>query len=245
MARSAQSRSSGLYAVAAALAVLILGGAALAQGATPKPAPKTAPKAAPKPAAKASQPTTVPLPSPNRPTVSTLSADGQLLMVPGRQVRISLINNIPRQAGELRAPVDPILSANRNATPAQWASLDPSELPREPGLVVFTLYVDPARGTKLVVANGLDRPVIYSAILLLTRGGLSAPAPVNTCAVPPGGSAVEYWAGLQVDAILAPRVASTATPICFDAAADQFYAPGTLSPTQAAAAVAQPATPTP
>ncbi len=226
-------------ALIAGLALCVLIGAAAAFGAAMQVAPKAAapkaaaPKAAPKAEPKAAPKAPAAGPG-GRPTQSAVTPESQLLLVPSRQLKILLNSNVPIVAGESAAAPD------RPAQPvSQWSLATEADAPKDHN-ISFSLYSDPTRGTKLVVANGSDQIVIYEAVLLVTVEGRGATTLVNTCSVPPGGASVEFW-GVQVDAVLVPKIAATPNPVCFDPTADRFYPPGTPPPSQIQAQARAPA----
>lgn len=229
---------SGAGLAMAALAVLVLAGGAMAQGRAKAAVPKgAAPPGAAAAAPKAAAPKAGPAPqaAEGPPQVSSILPEGQLLLVPGRQLKVRIVDGAPQVVSEGPAPRDHTTANNPNATVAQWLTLGSEDQAGQPGVVVFTLYYDPARGSKLVVGNGEAIGVLYAAELLLTRNGSSASLAVNTCSVPGSSAAVESWASTKVDAVLVPHIGETPLPQCFDPASNKFYPPGSPPSAQAAA----------
>ena len=68
------------------------------------------------------------------------------------------------------------------------------------GRLVFELVSDAQNGARLIVLNGYDAPMIYTADLVFDHGGQRWYLPTSICPLRPGGAGLESW-GNDVAAI--------------------------------------------
>jgi len=202
-----------------------------------------APAFAQTPQPPASQP---PTPQPKGeplPKVSTLTADGEVILIPGRTLKVTLKDGKPTLSSEGVSEQALPPAPQPGGDQENWFPLDTKSVKIQPGVLALTMLRIPGKGTAVVAGNGLAEGVIFVTGLVRSVGDLQQISLTTTCAVGPGGPGVELWPE-QIDAILVLEFLTVPGPTCADPASRSLYAPGEQPPSsRAPPAAAPPAAP--
>jgi hypothetical protein len=129
------------------------------------------------------------------PQPTTQAPANAVLVAPGEQVEVAIGANDTPVAGP-RGPLPADIAAalphmdNSYERTGQMSWPGP---PPTPGKLVFELVSDAQNGARLVLLNGYDGPVIYTADLVFDHGGQRYYLPTSICPVRARTPSMESW----------------------------------------------------
>jgi hypothetical protein len=148
--------------------------------------------------------------------------DPLVVVSPSERVELSLDASGPpkerfrgRPTTQLAAYLPPVEASAEKLQPFYGAAPHPAA-----GELVATLLSNAAGGTRLIVENGYNYPIIYDAYLITLKGGQRTFHPTSICPVQAGRAGVESWPEAVVGIAMAHiQAADPAHLVCNDGSA--------------------------